>query len=173
MKRSDEFWINDRQYFTNRFNTEKAIDLENLIAPILGGGLGRIMGAFKGMDDLNGDALGQAVEGLFSQIVAAGGTALYKKILAETQVVIEPEDGQPEKVQCANLNVAFEGRLLDLKKVTIHVLKFNFQEYFTVASGPLKQTVLSALAQQGITLNRQGLRSTASSEGDATQAPTQ
>lgn len=142
MSRTTETIINGRRYSTTKFPVEQFLELELKLQKVLGKSVAQGLAAIDFTSGtIKADDLGEAFDSFTDNLIASGGVALYKQILANTTVIMTNERGEDVQFQCRDLNAAFDGRPADLKRVVYWVLKENFSSYFSDASGPLSDIV--------------------------------
>lgn len=126
---------NAHQWEFFQLSADKGLTLGLEVWELLGGTLGRLMGALPGsVKDLDGMMLGRALAGLATTIIQKGGTSFVGKFLdgnrRDDLMIVPPDKNMPSGDGYVAFNLVFQGNYGELRRALAHSLEHNFSSFF-------------------------------------------
>ena len=123
--------VEDATFYVQAFNPFGAIkilgDLQNIIAPIMGGVVGQ-----QG-NDVKFDMSVEAIcKGLHDYVDGDNLLRVMKMLINPDFISVSIEGGQPKRLTDDLVNLVFEGRTQGLFELCYEVIKINYNGFFTI-----------------------------------------
>ena len=123
--------VEDATFYVQAFNPFGAIkilgDLQNIIAPIMGGVVGQ-----QGDDVKVGMSVEAICKGLHDYVDGDNLLRVMKMLIKPDFISVSIEGGQPKRLTDDLVNLVFAGRTQGLFELCYEVIKINYNGFFTI-----------------------------------------